>query len=51
LLIPVLVGKIFGVSGSLPAAFTVREAFEAGALVSVAFTHETGLRQRPVMGT
>ena len=51
LLIPVLVGKILDVSGSFPVAFTARAAFEALALVSAAFTRETGLRRRPVMVT
>jgi nitrate/nitrite transporter NarK len=51
LLIPVLVGKILDVSGSFPAAFAACAAFEAVALVSAAFTRETGLRQRPVMVT
>lgn len=49
LLIPVLVGKILDVSGSFPAAFGACAAFEALALVSAAFTRETGLRRRPVM--
>jgi MFS family permease len=51
LLIPVLVGKILDVSGSFPAAFTACAVFEALALVSAAFTRETGLRRRPVMVT
>jgi cyanate permease len=51
LLIPVLVGKILDVSGSFPAAFTACAACEALALVSGAFTRETGLRRRPVMVT
>jgi nitrate/nitrite transporter NarK len=51
LLIPVLVGKILDVSGSFPAAFMACAAFEALALVSGAFTRETGLRRRPVMVT
>ena len=51
LLIPVLVGKILDVSGSFPAAFIASAACEALALVSGAFTRETGLRRRPVMVT
>jgi sugar phosphate permease len=51
LLIPVLVGKILDVSGSFPAAFIACTACEALALVSGAFTRETGLRRRPVMVT
>ena len=51
LLIPVLVGKILDVSGSFPAAFIACAACEALALVSGAFTRETGLRRRPVMVT
>ena len=51
LLIPVLVGKILDVSGSFSAAFMACAGFEALALVSAAFTRETGLRRRPVMVT
>jgi nitrate/nitrite transporter NarK len=51
LLIPVLVGKILDVSGSFPAAFIACAGCEALALVSGAFTRETGLRRRPVMVT
>ena len=51
MLIPVLVGKILDVSGSFPASFIACTACEALALVSGAFTRETGLRRRPVMVT
>jgi sugar phosphate permease len=51
LLIPVLVGKILDVYGSFPAAFIACPACEALALVSGAFTRETGLHRRPVMVT
>ena len=51
LLIPVLVGKILDISGSFPAAFTACAVFEAVALVSAAFTRETGMHRRPVMVT
>lgn len=45
LLIPASVGKILDISGSFPAAFGARAFFEALALVSTAFTRETGLRE------
>jgi hypothetical protein len=49
--IPVLVGKILDVSGSFPVAFIECAACEGLAMVSGAFTRETGLRRRPVMVT
>lgn len=51
LLIPVLMGKILDISGSFLAAFTACAAYGALALASAAFTRETGMHRRPVMGT
>jgi len=51
LLIPVIIGKMLDMTGSFPAAFVARGAFEALALVSAAFTRETRRIACPVVGT